>query len=93
MVPFQALKMLGFEVHAACPGKRSGQRIRTAVHGFEGDQTYSEKPGRNLTLLNPTFDEVDPAQYDVLGVPGGRTPEHILGRLWSWKSYATSCRQ
>jgi len=45
--------MLGFEVHAACPGKRSGQRIRTAVHDFEGDQTYSEKPGRNFTLLNP----------------------------------------
>ncbi|WP_114312742.1 DJ-1/PfpI family protein [Thermus caldifontis] len=76
MVPFQALKMLGFEVHAVCPGKRSGQRIRTAVHDFEGDQTYSEKPGHNFTL-NHTFDEVDPAQYDALVVPGGRAPEYI----------------
>ncbi|WP_105316457.1 DJ-1/PfpI family protein [Thermus tenuipuniceus] len=76
MVPFQALKMLGFEVHAVCPGKRSGQRIRTAVHDFEGDQTYSEKPGHNFTL-NYTFDEVDPAHYDALVVPGGRAPEYI----------------
>ncbi|MFN3179537.1 MAG: DJ-1/PfpI family protein [Thermus sp.] len=76
MVPFQALKMLGFEVHAVCPGKRSGQRIRTAVHDFEGDQTYSEKPGHNFTL-NYSFDEVDPAQYDALVVPGGRAPEYI----------------
>ncbi|WP_243029823.1 DJ-1/PfpI family protein [Thermus altitudinis] len=76
MVPFQALKMLGFEVHAVCPGKRSGQRIRTAVHDFEGDQTYSEKPGHNFTL-NHTFDEVDPAQYHALVVPGGRAPEYI----------------
>ncbi|MFN4070869.1 MAG: DJ-1/PfpI family protein [Thermus caldifontis] len=76
MVPFQALKMLGFEVHAVCPGKRSGQRIRTAVHDFEGDQTYSEKPGHNF-ILNHTFDEVDPAQYHALVVPGGRAPEYI----------------
>ncbi|MDM7323671.1 MAG: DJ-1/PfpI family protein [Thermus sp.] len=76
MVPFQALKMLGFEVHAVCPGKRSGQKVRTAVHDFEGDQTYSEKPGHNFTL-NFTFDEVDPAQYHALVVPGGRAPEYI----------------
>lgn len=76
MVPFQALKMLGFEVHAVCPGKRSGQRVRTAVHDFEGDQTYSEKPGHNFTL-NFTFDEVDPAQYHALVIPGGRAPEYI----------------
>ncbi|WP_243027756.1 DJ-1/PfpI family protein [Thermus albus] len=76
MVPFQALKMLGFEVHAVCPGKRSGQKVRTAVHDFEGDQTYSEKPGHNFTL-NHTFEEVDPAQYHALVVPGGRAPEYI----------------
>ncbi|UZX15387.1 DJ-1/PfpI family protein [Thermus sp. PS18] len=76
MVPFQALKMLGFEVHAVCPGKRTGQRIRTAVHDFEGDQTYSEKPGHNFTL-NYSFDEVDPTQYHALVVPGGRAPEYI----------------
>lgn len=76
MVPFQALKMLGFEVHAVCPGKRSGQRVRTAVHDFEGDQTYSEKPGHNFTL-NYTFDEVNPADYAALVLPGGRAPEYI----------------
>lgn len=76
MVPFQALKMLGFEVHVVCPGKRSGQRVRTAVHDFEGDQTYSEKPGHNFTL-NYTFDEVNPADYAALVLPGGRAPEYI----------------
>lgn len=76
MVPFQALKMLGFEVHAVCPGKRSGQRVRTAVHDFEGDQTYSEKLGHNFTL-NFTFDEVNPADYAALVLPGGRAPEYI----------------
>ncbi len=56
MVPFQALQMVGFEVHAVCPGTRAGQKVRTAVHDFEGDQTYSEKPGHNFTL-NYSFDD------------------------------------
>jgi protease I len=43
MVPFQALVMVGHSVHAVCPGKKSGQKVRTAIHDFEGDQTYSEK--------------------------------------------------
>ena len=76
MVPFQALQLLGLEVHAICPGKKSGQSVRTAVHDFEGDQTYSEKPGHNFAL-NATFDEVDPASYDALVVPGGRAPEYL----------------
>jgi protease I len=76
MVPFQALQMVGFEVHAVCPGKRAGQKVRTAVHDFEGDQTYSEKPGHNFTL-NYSFDEVNPADYAALVVPGGRAPEYI----------------
>jgi protease I len=76
MVPFQALQMVGFEVHAVCPGKRAGQKVRTAVHDFEGDQTYSEKPGHNFTL-NYSFDEVSVADYAGLVVSGGRAPEYI----------------
>ena len=76
MVPFQALQMLGYTVHAICPDKQIGDRIRTAVHDFEGDQTYSEKPGHNFEL-NATFSEIDPADYAGLLVPGGRAPEYI----------------
>ncbi|MSR59537.1 MAG: DJ-1/PfpI family protein [Planctomycetaceae bacterium] len=76
MVPFQALTMLGYAVHAVCPGKQAGETIRTAVHDFEGDQTYSEKPGHNFAL-NATFANVKPDDYDGLLVPGGRAPEYI----------------
>lgn len=76
MVPFQALLMVGHVVHAACPNKRAGERVRTAIHDFEGDQTYSEKPGHGFTL-NATFAEIDPAGYDALVLPGGRAPEYL----------------
>jgi protease I len=76
MVPFQALQMVGHTVHAVCPGKSAGQKVRTAVHDFEGDQTYSEKPGHQFTL-NATFAEVKPEHYDALVVPGGRSPEYL----------------
>lgn len=76
MVPFQALQMVGHTVHAVCPGKKAGQKVRTAIHDFEGDQTYSEKPGHNFTL-NATFDEIDADQYDALVIPGGRAPEYL----------------
>ncbi len=76
MVPFQALQMVGHTVHAVCPDKKAGEKVRTAVHDFEGDQTYSEKPGHNFTL-NATFTEVDPSTYDALVIPGGRAPEYI----------------
>jgi protease I len=76
MVPFQALLMVGHDVHAVCPDKKSGDTIRTAVHDFEGDQTYSEKPGHNFAL-NATFDEVNPADYDAVLIPGGRAPEYL----------------
>lgn len=76
MVPFQALQMVGHNVHAVCADKKAGDSVRTAVHDFEGDQTYSEKPGHNFTL-NATFAEVNPADYDALVVPGGRAPEYI----------------
>jgi protease I len=76
MVPFQALQMVGHEVHAACPDKAEGETVRTAIHDFEGDQTYSEKRGHNFAL-NVTFDEVDETAYDALCLPGGRAPEYI----------------
>jgi protease I len=76
MVPYQALLAVGHRVHAACPDKRTGEKVRTAVHDFEGDQTYSEKPGHNFAL-NATFAEVDPTRYDALVLPGGRAPEYI----------------
>ncbi|MBC7359194.1 MAG: DJ-1/PfpI family protein [Desulfacinum sp.] len=76
MVPFQMLLMVGHTVHAVCPGKKAGETVRTAVHDFEGDQTYSEKPGHNF-LLNATFDEVKAEDYDALVIPGGRAPEYI----------------
>jgi protease I len=76
MVPFQALQVVGHEVSAVCPGKQAGQTVRTAVHDFEGDQTYSEKPGHNFAL-NASFDEIDPPKYDALVIPGGRAPEYL----------------
>jgi protease I len=76
MVPFQALSMVGHTVHAVCPKKKTGDKVRTAVHDFEGDQTYSEKPGHNFTL-NATFVEVKAEQYDALVIPGGRAPEYL----------------
>lgn len=76
MVPFQALAALGYTVHVVCPGKKAGDKIRTAVHDFEGDQTYSEKPGHNFAI-NATFAKVKGADYDALVVPGGRAPEYI----------------
>jgi protease I len=76
MVPFQALLMVGHTVHAVCPKKRAGESVRTAIHDFEGDQTYSEKRGHNFTL-NAAFDDVREQDYDALVIPGGRAPEYI----------------
>jgi len=76
MVPFQALQMVGHTVHAVCPDKAAGQTVRTAIHDFEGDQTYSEKPG-HLFALNFDFAKVREADYDALLIPGGRAPEYL----------------
>ena len=76
MVPFQALQMVGHTVHAVCPNKKSGDVVRTAIHDFEGDQTYSEKPGHNF-VLNFDFADVKAEDYDALVVPGGRSPEYL----------------
>ncbi|MGD0492284.1 MAG: DJ-1/PfpI family protein [Steroidobacteraceae bacterium] len=76
MVPFQALHMVGHTVHAVCPGKKKGDYVMTAVHDFEGQQTYSEKPGHRFTL-NASFDEAKPERYHALLIPGGRAPEYL----------------
>jgi protease I len=76
MVPFQALQAVGHTVHAVCPGKKAGEVIRTAIHDFEGDQTYSEKRGHNFAL-NATFDTIKVESYEALVIPGGRAPEYL----------------
>ena len=76
MVPFQALQIAGHQVDAVCPDKKAGDVVRTAIHDFEGDQTYTEKRGHNFSL-NATFAEVDPKSYDALVIPGGRAPEYL----------------
>jgi protease I len=76
MVPFQMLLMAGHEVHAACPGKPAGDTVATAIHDFEGHQTYSEKRGHNFRL-NAAFDELDETVYHALVIPGGRAPEYL----------------
>jgi protease I len=92
MVPFQALAMVGHEVHAACPGKKAGDSIATAIHDFEGQQTYSEKRGHNFTL-NATWSEVKPESYDALVLAGGRAPEYLrldAGVIKAVKHFAES---
>lgn len=76
MFPFQALQMVGHTVHAVCPDKKTGDKLKTAVHDFEGAQTYSEKPGHNFTV-NADFDKIKLDEYDGLVIPGGRAPEYL----------------
>lgn len=76
MVPFQTLLAVGHTVHAVCPDKKAGESIATAIHDFEGQQTYSEKRGHNFAL-NATFADIRPEDYDALVIPGGRGPEYL----------------
>ncbi|SMB91582.1 protease I [Thermanaeromonas toyohensis ToBE] len=76
MFPFQALTMLGYIVHTVSPGKQAGETVKTAIHDFEKEQTYSEKPGHKL-LLTATFDTIEPHRYAGLVIPGGRSPEYL----------------
>jgi protease I len=76
MVPYQMLLMVGHQCDAVCPGKPAGDFVATAIHDFEGHQTYSEKPGHRFRL-NAAFDDVRPADYDALVLPGGRAPEYL----------------
>jgi protease I len=94
MVPFQALLMIGHQVHAVCPGKKAGDSVRTAIHDFEGDQTYSEKPGHQFRL-NATFTEVRAQDYDALVIPGGRAPEYLrlIGQVLETVRYFAQARK
>lgn len=76
MVPFQMLKMAGYDVDTVCPGKKAGESVKTAIHDFEGDQTYSEKPGHNFAITYD-FEKVNPDDYVGLVIPGGRAPEYL----------------
>jgi protease I len=76
MVPFQALKAFGYDVDVVCPDKVKGQIVKTSIHDFEGDQTYTEKVGHNF-VLNATFADVRERDYDALAIPGGRSPEYL----------------
>ncbi len=76
MVPFQMLLMLGYEVHAVCPDKKVGDTVKTSIHDFEGQQTYSEKVGHNFGI-NYDFNNVKTADYVGLVIPGGRAPEYL----------------
>jgi protease I len=76
MVPFQMLEMVGYTVHTVCPNKKKGDTIKTAIHDFEGDQTYTEKPGHNFAL-NYSFDDINVNDYDGLVIAGGRAPEYL----------------
>lgn len=76
IVPFHTLQVLGHKVDVVCPNKKAGEFVRTSIHDFEGDQTYSEKLGHNFSL-NATFAEIKPESYDALIIPGGRAPEYL----------------
>jgi len=76
MVPVQMLEMVGYEVHSVCPGKKKGETIKTAIHDFEGDLTYTEKPGHNF-MLSYSFDQINVDDYVGLAIAGGRAPEYL----------------
>ncbi|MEM6366475.1 MAG: DJ-1/PfpI family protein [Planctomycetota bacterium] len=76
MVPFQILLTMQHRVEVICPGKQPGDTVATAIHDFEGDQTYSEKPGHRFAI-NTDFDDVQVSDYDALVIPGGRAPEYL----------------
>lgn len=76
MVPFQTLLSVGHEVHAVCPDKKAGDYVATAIHDFEGQQTYTEKPGHRF-ILTHDFAHINEHDYDALLIPGGRAPEYL----------------
>ncbi len=76
MVPLQILKTFGHSVETVCPGKKAGDTVATAIHDFNGDQTYSEKVGHRFAIT-ADFDQIDLAALDALVIPGGRAPEYL----------------
>ena len=91
MVPFQALQAMGHRVDVVCPDKTEGDIVKTAIHDFEGDQTYTEKPGHNFAL-NASFAEIAVESYDALLIPGGRAPEYLRLMSVCWRWCVTSSR-
>lgn len=95
MVPFQMLEMVGYTVHAVCPDKKKGDTVKTAIHDFKGDQTYSEKPGHHFKL-NYSFDDVKVSEYDGLLIAGGRAPEYgaymIANSIFALQVHYTRCQ-
>ncbi|TWU25909.1 DJ-1/PfpI family protein [Bythopirellula polymerisocia] len=76
MVPLQILQMVGHQVDTVCPDKPVGSHVVTAIHDFEGHQTYSEKWGHNFAITT-NFERIVPDDYDGLVIPGGRSPEYL----------------
>lgn len=76
MVPFQTLQTLGIQVDVVCPGKKIGDKIKTAIHDFEGDQTYVERLGHSF-IINADFDAIKFCDYNALYITGGRAPEYL----------------
>ena len=74
--PYQATLMAGHHIDAASPGKDAGSTVVTAIHDFEGHQTYTEKRGHQFPVTID-WEKVDAANYDALVIPGGRSPEHL----------------
>ena len=64
MVPYQALTMVGHEVHAVCPEKEAGETVKTAIHDFRGDQTYLEERGHDFALTHG-FDDIEAVVEDT----------------------------
>jgi len=72
----QGMEAVGHTVHVVCPDKKAGDLIKTSLHDFEGDQTYTEKLG-HYAEINKTFSEVNVEEYDAVYAAGGRGPEYI----------------
>jgi protease I len=69
--------MVNIKVDAGCPGKKAGEKIKTAVHDFrDNDQTYCESRGHDFAV-NVDLDTIDPNNYAGLVIPGGRAPEYL----------------
>ena len=100
----QGMEAVGHTVHVICPDKKKGDILKTSLHDFEGHQTYTEKLGHDF-VINKTFSEVSPEEYDAVYCAGGRGPEyirtdkriqalvrHFMRRKSQSSQYATACR-
>ena len=88
----QGMCAVGHTVHVVCPDKRAGDVLKTSLHDFEGDQTYTEKLGHNH-ILNKTFAEVNPAEYDAVYSRAGAARNTSASTAECRTSSATSTRR